>query len=113
MKVPLICLICALLIVTSINYLPASTCADSNKTALVVSVTTCEVAGGSEVTLVAICEVQDREPSSGLDAVKSSLRAGVTVGKALVRTAVVVSASMGRAALHAAAALVETAYKLG
>lgn len=113
MKVPLICLICATLVATSISYLSASTCADSKKAPQVVTVTTCEVTGGSEVTLVAICEVQDRAPSSGLDAVKSSLRAGITVGKALVRTAVVVSASMARAARHAAAALVETAYELG
>ena len=49
---------------------------------------------------------------SAWSAVKTTLRAGKTVGKAMVTTAVVVATSMARAARHAASALVTTAYSL-
>jgi hypothetical protein len=102
MKRPLICILFAILLTTSITYLPATACSDNQKSVKAISVTTCEV------TAVAICDITDTDCFSRWAAVKTTLRAGAVVGKTMVRTAVVVASSMARAARRAVASVVET-----
>lgn len=110
MSRPLICVVCMILLASSATYLSATTCSDSSKQADVSA--TAEVVCEGEETCLTICVSPVDKGTSGTDALKSSLLAGKTVGKAMVRTAVVLASSMARAARHAAFALVETAYSL-
>ena len=109
---PLLCVICAILLITSITYLPATACKDSAKKTESTTVTVSEVETDGESVTLTISASEAEEGDSTVDAVKSKLRAGKAVGKAVVTTAVVVATSMARAARHAAAALLTTAYSL-
>jgi hypothetical protein len=107
---PLSYVVCALLAIVSLTYFPAIACEDASHESA--KVAACEVAPEGETDTVSICETQVTEDRSSLDSLKSMLRAGRAVGKAVVTTAVVVTSSMARAARLAAAALVVTAYSL-
>ncbi len=112
MLLPLTCILCAILLAAAVTHLPATACKDSSKKSEVAADAQAVVTVKAEVASLSICESKDAELSSGLDAVKSTLRAGRTVGKAMVTTAVVLASSMARAARHAAAALLTTAHSL-
>jgi hypothetical protein len=103
MKRPLICILLAILLTTSITYLPATACNDSQKSVKQTAVATCEV------TAVAICDITDTDCFSRWATVKTTLRAGAVVGKTMVRTAAVVASSMARAARRAVASAVASA----
>jgi len=118
MKRPLIYFICLILLANFVTYLPATACTETKKkadTAEIVAVTSCEVAGDGEVTIVATCETMDAQSAehrSRWATAKTTVKASVAVTKAIARTATVVASSMARAARHAAMALLESAYEL-
>ena len=112
MRRPLTCTVLAILLAASITYLPAIACKDSTEKPETTCIAICEVESDGESTTVTISASQAVENDSALETVRSTLRAGKTVGKAMVTTAVGVVSSMARAARHAAAALVTTAYSL-
>ena len=112
MRRPLTRIVCAILLIASITYLPATACKDSAKKSEAKTVAVCEVTSDGTSATLSISASEVTQDASALDAVKSTLRAGKTVGKAMVTTAVVVASSMARAARHAAAALLTTAYSL-
>jgi hypothetical protein len=109
MKHRLSCTIIVLLLATTLTY--SSTLAYNNgqKCDTEVTVTISEVTVDGEAASVAICEISDTECRSRLATLKSSLRAGVAVGKAIGKTALIVAQSVGRAARHATVALFESA----
>jgi len=107
---PLKYVVCAILLIAFVNYLPATACKNSSQ---IKASTTVDMNDSNDaVVTVSICDSADLEECSTIDTVKSTLRAGKAVGKAMVTTAVVVASSMARAARHAALALVESAYSL-
>ena len=101
--------LCAILTATITTYLPATACKDNPSSAAH------DDADGrctTAVVTVSICDAPDTEDRSAVDTVKSALRAGKAVGRAVATTAKVVATSMARAAKHAAVALAESAYSL-
>ena len=112
MRRPLIWIVSAILLIAFVTYLPATACKDSAKKSKSESVAVCEVTTDGSTATLSISTSRSASDDSAVDAVKSTLRAGRAVGKAMVTTAVVVASSMARAARHAAMALLTTAYSL-
>ena len=108
MKRPLSCATAAILLITIVSYSPTIACKDGEKTETEVTVTVHELPLDGDVAAVAICEISGTERPSHTATLKSSLRAGVAVGKAIGKTALVVATSVGRAARHATVALVQS-----
>jgi hypothetical protein len=112
MRRPLICIVCVLVLVAPPTYLTALACEDDPKVTQCKTVTVSEASTDGDSAAPCTAAPEATEGDSTVDAVKSTLRAGKAVGKAVVTTAVVVATSMARAARHAAVALVTTAYSL-
>jgi hypothetical protein len=112
MKRPLIYAICSVLLISSLTYSPTVACKNSQKSDDVTVVIACEAKSEVEVTAVVIAERSDMDPVGRLTTVKSSLRAGVAVGKAIGRAAFTLASSMARTARHVAAAMIHSAYEL-
>jgi hypothetical protein len=110
---PLKCLTCLILItawlatnatlLTTICY--SRTKSQANAIEVTLNRSTCE----ASATMIAICEQSAPDSSQRMSAVKSTLRAGVAVSKAVGRKALVVATSVARAARHAATAILQSA----
>jgi hypothetical protein len=112
MKRSLIYIVIVLLLTTPLIYFPTIAWSGGEKCSAEVTVTVCETTNDGEVTTVAIYEIPASKNCSQWAMAKSSLRAGVAVGKAIFKTATVVANSVGRAARHATVALIESAIAL-
>lgn len=112
MKGPLSCIMIATLLLSSVFYLSAIACESSQNNAGSAVTPSSQPADERCETLVTVLvslETQSGDPKAVL---RSSMRAGVAVGKAVGRAALVVAHSMLRAARPAAVALVRSAYEL-
>jgi len=112
MKRPLSYALIAILLVSTISYSPAIACKSGQENAGTAVTPSSQPATGTCEAEVTVSVSFEPEPEDRMAAMKSSLRAGVAVGKAVGHAALVVANSMIRAARHAAVALVRTAYEL-
>jgi hypothetical protein len=106
----LTCVVCVAILAGFLTYLSATACdnsAERSDTSAVADVS-CE----GKALQLAKCDATADEGASGMDRLKSSILAGRAVGKAMVRTAVVLASSMACAARHAASALAVKAYSI-
>ena len=110
MKRPLIGLISAILLSTILSFSPTTAYSDEPTTGEDVVWLVCEITAGCDLPAIAVVEITASETSHQIDKIKSSLRAGVAVGKSVARTACVVVESLALAAHHGATALVSTAF---
>jgi hypothetical protein len=99
-----------IMIATFSTHLTAIACKDGADTTAGQN-TDSNVCGDDAVT-VTVCISTDLEDRSAVDTVKSTLRAGKAVCRAVTTTATVVASSMARAAKLASVALIEAAISL-
>lgn len=112
MKRPLIYAICSALLIPALTYSPTVACKSSQKSDDVAIVAVCEVITAVDAKAVVLIEHTEMVSAGRLTTAKSSLRAGVAVGKAIGRTALTLASSMARTARHLATALIHSAYEL-
>ncbi len=112
MKRPLIYAICSVLLVSTLTYSPTVACKSSQKSDHVAAVAVCEVITAVDVKAVVLIEHTETDSVGRLTAAKSSLRAGVAVGKAIGRAALTLASSMVLTARHVATAVIHSAYAL-
>jgi|GEM_PF-4305102 len=112
MKRPLIYAICSVLLISALTYSPTVACKSSQKSDDVAVVAVCEVITAVDVKAVVLIEHAEMDSVGRLTTAKSSLRAGVAVGKAIGRAALTLASSMALTARHVATAVIHSAYAL-